>query len=156
MIAGECHYCHSVRVWKLYPIQHEDGCPTGGRRPQRLSLDESLLFATPTSPSWTSRSAPGTRSSSRPDHRRRALGAGGDPEFAVRVAQVGLDGLLAHEEDAALGRGERLDPETRRQRGRPPAASSSSWAVRARPSLADQPRLADPGVALDEHQGAPI
>lgn len=47
MITGECHYCHSVRVWKLYPVRHEEGCPTGGRRPQRLSPDESVLFNHP-------------------------------------------------------------------------------------------------------------
>jgi len=47
MITGECHYCESVRVWKLYPIRHEDDCPTGGRRPQRLSPDEFLLFRHP-------------------------------------------------------------------------------------------------------------
>jgi hypothetical protein len=47
MITGECNYCHSVRVWKLYPIRHEDGCPTGGRHPQRLSPDESLFFRHP-------------------------------------------------------------------------------------------------------------
>lgn len=47
MITGECHYCESVRVWRLYPLRHEDGCPTGGRRPQRLSPDDAALFAHP-------------------------------------------------------------------------------------------------------------
>lgn len=47
MITGECHYCHSQRNWKLSPVQHEDGCPTGGRRPQRLGPSERTLFDHP-------------------------------------------------------------------------------------------------------------
>jgi hypothetical protein len=47
MITDECHYCHSVRVWKLYPIRHEEGCPTAGRHPQRLSPAESTAFTHP-------------------------------------------------------------------------------------------------------------
>lgn len=47
MITGECHYCESKRDWKLAAFWHEEGCPTAGRRPQRLSPAEAALFGHP-------------------------------------------------------------------------------------------------------------